>query len=221
MGDVAKALPIVGPLINANADKHAGDQANQVSQQNQQAQNTELQQQDEALKNAMALANQLSSENYTQAISDAGKGAINSFENDAGGVPNIGALVKSLFGDNIANAMSAAARQRSGNLSSAMSGIEGISRERLGAGAQYGGNARYAGEQASNAYNAENAAYGQAGSQAVSAFTGMSSFGGGNTKTATGLGSSGFDPYAINGSGTSSGGNGNVPDFKPPSYYGD
>lgn len=166
-GGAAAAL---SPWLYGAAGLSALGGANDAANSAQAAQGAES----DALNQAVALAKQLAATDFTQPILDAGKGAIQTFEQNAGGVPNIQALAKGLLGDNISNAMNASARMRSGNLASAIAGL-------TGAGSQY------------------NLIGQQAGASAQSQLSGVGSLlseipnilGGRKTNVATGVGSSG------------------------------
>lgn len=184
--DIVKDIPIIGPII---AGQQASDAA--TTAQNDQGQ---------VLGQSNTYSNELAGDNYINPILQAGESGINTFQSSAGGVPNIQALVKLLFGQNIQNAQQVAAQNRSSNLEGAIRGLQG-------SGQQY----NQIGAQAGSAASADNAAAQQ---QIFGAISGIPTAGTGGTSTgpvgsaagqiftmptntATGVGSTGSaDPLA-------------------------
>lgn len=181
--DFVKDIPIIGPIV-------AGQQASDAA-------TTAQNDQGAVLGQSNTYSNELAGDNYINPILQAGQSGINTFQSVAGGVPNIGALVKLLFGQNIQNAQQVAAQNRSSNLEGAIRGLQG-------SGSQY----NQIGQQAGSAASADNAAAQQ---QIFGAISGLPTGGGGgttatpvstpsspiftmDTNTATGVGSSGQNP---------------------------
>jgi len=127
-------LPIIGPII-------AGQQASNTAQSAQGAQAGDL-------ANADTLASDLAGTNWVNPVLEAGKSGVNTFASEAGGVPNIGAMIESLFGTNMENAMQVGANQRSTNLEGAIRGFQGSGQQYNQIGQQAGAAAGAASTQA-------------------------------------------------------------------------
>jgi hypothetical protein len=119
-----RAGPGTGPIIEAavsvfgaimgSSQQGQANKANAAAQDNQNA----------AIGQESSLAQQLATGPYLQSLIDAEGSGVKTLQSTMGGVPNEGALIEQLFGDNVKNALGAALTQRSSNLSGA-AGIEG------------------------------------------------------------------------------------------------
>jgi hypothetical protein len=167
--DLIKDIPIIGPIV-------AGQQASDAA-------TTAQNDQGAVLGQSNTYSNELASNNYINPILQAGQSGINTFQSTAGGVPNIQALVKLLFGQNIQDAQQVAAQNRSSNLEGAIRGLQE-------SGQQY----NQIGGQAGSAASADNAAAQQ---QIFGAISGIPT--GGTSGTSTSPVSSPSDPiFAMN-----------------------
>jgi hypothetical protein len=110
---LAVSLFGVGETISSQNAANNASKANQANQASSEAA-------------ATAEANQLAQPVSLQPILDAQKGGVNSFLSSAGGVPNIGALAKSLFGDSISQALNAALSANTQNAQAAANIYSGV-----------------------------------------------------------------------------------------------
>lgn len=117
-----------------------------------------------------------------QSLIDAQRGGIETLQSKAGGVPNLGAVIKDLFGQSTTNALDASIKQRDSNLQTAGGILGAAGNTSVNAASQYGQTAAAAGKaaSASNPY-----------AGALQSLTSI--MGGANKSTglATGLGSTG------------------------------
>ena len=153
MGDVVKTIGevagVVAPVLTGGAAAaldpilYGTAAAGQLIGANdaQNAQKAQQQQRNASLGQAQDLARQLAQGPNLQALIDAERSGVNTLQSTMGGVANPGALIMSLFGKNIENALGAALGQRSGDLQAAMNGV-------LATGQQYSQGAQQAGSAA-------------------------------------------------------------------------
>ena len=134
MGEAAGAVGLVASVIG---DVIGGIAQNQQNQQTQAFENSALNNQSTALQGIGPLATQLANGIPYQQLLDVQKGGIQSLKSQVGGVPNMGTLIKQLFGQSTTNALDASIQNK-------QAGLEGAGSLLLGTGSQYGQDARAA-----------------------------------------------------------------------------
>lgn len=145
--NIAAVIPSpIQPFAAAGAAIYGAVQQTNAQNSQSAAYNTATGNQGAALGQVTSLAEQEATGPSFQSLLDAQKGGIKTLKSEIGGLPNEGALVKDLYGQNIENAIGASIQQRNNNLNGAISAL-------LGTSGQYGGIAANAAAGASGAAN--------------------------------------------------------------------